>query len=196
MSARAQGREDGSTNVLVHTPAIAADGDANVLEFLMATPPDKTNILIISYVRSPDEWTQSWLDHAGEHPANLGIIQVGETTRSMASTQASSATAPTPDVLATVGNPSNLTELGITISEYLTDWDENPHETAVCFDSLTALLQYTDSVQTAFRFLHTLVGRVQTANARACYKITPGAHDRQTVATLRGLFDTVIEYEE
>ncbi|RBI62437.1 hypothetical protein DMJ13_11270 [halophilic archaeon] len=196
MNARAQGREGDSTNVLVRTPAIATDGDTNVLEFLTATPPEKTNVLIISYVRSADEWTRSWLDHAGEHPANLGIVQVGETMRSVARSQASSSTAPTPNVLATVGNPSNLTELGITISEYLTDWDDNPYETSICFDSLTALLQYTDSVRTAFRFLHTLVGRVQTAHARACYKIIPQAHDQQTVATLRGLFDTVIEYEE
>lgn len=170
-----------------------ADGDETCLDFLTATPPHQANVLFISYVRTPDDWLRTWLDYTGERPAKFGFIQVGETTRSVAATHESGTTTRTKHVIKTVSTPSDLTELGITISEYLTDWNDNPNETVVCFDSLTALLQYTDDVQTAFRFLHTLVGRVQTAQARACYTITPDAHDDQTVATLTSLFDAVLE---
>ncbi|WP_135855069.1 DUF7504 family protein [Halorussus salinus] len=187
--------DTGDKNVLVHVPPLDDKGDAATLGFLTQTPPRETNVLVISYIRSADEWLRTWLDYAGESPAHLGIIRVGETTRSATTASASDSPSHSPSVIETVANPRNLTDLGITISEYISDWDENPYQTCVCFDSLTALLQYTENVQTAFRFLHTVVGRVKTANARACYQITPDAHDDQTVALITGLFDTVLEHK-
>lgn len=192
MSDRQQGRT-GGPNVLVQTSAMDATGDKTCLDFLTSTPPSQSNVLFVSYIRSPDDWIQTWLEYTRERPATLGFIQVGETTRSVAAGQASDITSQTDRVVQPVGNPGNLTELGITISERLTQWDANPHDTVICFDSITALLQYTDGVQTAFQFLHTLIGRIQTAQARACYTIAPDAHDDQTVATLTGLFDDVLD---
>ncbi len=98
-----------------------------------------------------------------------------------------------PDIVEGVANPTNLTGLGIKVSEYLTEWEGNGNRSVICFDPLTVLLQYAENVQTTFKFLHTLIERVQAAQARACYKIMPSAHDDRTVATLSSLFDGVID---
>lgn len=183
--------EANTTNVLVHTPAMTTDDELPYLDFLTTTPPSQTNLLVVSYTQTPDDWLPTWLDQTGERPAELGFIHVGDKTRSATTSQ--TATTDTLPVVETVANPRNLTALGITISEYLAAWEENPQTTVVCFDSVTALLQYTEGVQTTFQFLHTLIGRVQTAQARACYLITPEAHDKQTMATLTSLFDDSYE---
>lgn len=65
----------------------------------------------------------------------------------------------------------------------------------ICFDSITPLLQYVDSKQ-AYRFLHTLGGHIQSANAVAHYHMDPVAHDEQSVALVTSLVDAVVEIEE
>jgi hypothetical protein len=62
-------------------------------------------------------------------------------------------------------------------------------------DSLTALLQHV-SVDTAFRFVHVLSGRVERENAVLVAGINPGAHDDRTLATLTHLFDVAVVGEE
>ncbi|WP_227356663.1 DUF7504 family protein [Haladaptatus salinisoli] len=183
------------TNVLVRASPLDADGDSKCLDFLAASPPSLSNVLIVSYVRTPEEWLTRWRDYVGELPAQLGVIHVGDTMRSAAASapQPSASERRPPALVEGVASPTNLTGLGIKMSEYLTEWEDNGNRSAVCFDSLTVLLQYAEDVQTAFKFLHTLIGRVRAARARACYKITPSAHDDRTVATLSSLFDGVID---
>ena len=79
-----------------------------------------------------------------------------------------------------------------TVPESAADSDE---DISFCFNSITSLLQYAD-VQRAFRFLHVVTGRVKTVGGTGHYHLDPEAHDRQTLATLKGLFDAVIEVNE
>ena len=72
--------------------------------------------------------------------------------------------------------------------------DENEH-IAVCFNSITSLLQYAD-LQRGFRFLHVVTGRVKTVGGVGHFHIDPDAHDAQTLATLKGLFDAVVEVND
>ena len=95
------------------------------------------------------------------------------------------------DVERIVEEPADLTGLGITISERLTDWSP---DSLLIFESLTVLLEYVD-LKRVFRFLHVLVNRVKATGAVAHYHLDPGEHDDRTVATLTSLFDTVVAYE-
>lgn len=193
MSEHLHGQSDGGANVLIHTSARDADGDKKCLDFLTAPPPQQSNVLFVTYPQTPDEQMRTWLEYTGERPANLGIIDVGETTRAATAVHTPEPSPKPKQPIQTVENPSDLTGLGITISEQLADWEGNPYQTGIWFDSITALLQSTDDVQTAYRFLHTLIGRVKTVQGRACYTITPDAHDERTVAILTSLFDDVHE---
>lgn len=57
------------------------------------------------------------------------------------------------------------------------------------------MLQYAD-LQRTFRFLHVVTGRVKTVGGTGFYRIDPDAHDSQTMATIKGLFDAVVTRED
>ncbi|MEF8809025.1 DUF7504 family protein [Natronomonas sp.] len=84
--------------------------------------------------------------------------------------------------------PNDLTGQGIAIAEALDAGTE------VCFDSLTALLQYADR-ERAFQFLHSLGERCAEASATIHYHLDPEATDEQTVAAMSTLMDAVVDTE-
>ena len=49
------------------------------------------------------------------------------------------------------------------------------------------------NIQTVFRFLHVFTGRIKSAGALGIYVIESGMHDEQSIATLKQLFDGMIE---
>jgi hypothetical protein len=179
--------------VLLLTPSIH-ESTAEACHDLL-TPPDsrEQNILWVTYTRSPDACVRDWSSHAGERPRNARIVGVGETTR--AASAASGDETLTNETVETLANPSDLTGLGIQLSEILKEWGDNGNETVACFDSLTALLQYAD-LQTVYKFLHVLTGRFDTADVTAHFHLDPDACDQQTVSTLTSLFDAVVERED
>jgi hypothetical protein len=159
------------------------------------------NLLWVTYTRGPDEKLQSWRRHSDATPANLGVVSVGDTMRSAAAASAAvggpdagASTDEVPNPVESVTNPSDLTGLGITVGRYFDAWGTD-HPTSLCFDSVTALLQYVE-FETAYRFLHVLSGRVAAAGAVGHFHVDPAAHDEQTLATLRTLFDAVVTVED
>lgn len=177
------------SNVLLLAPSLGGQGNDVCLDLLTQTAPSETNILAISYTDTPQEWVDNWLDHAGVSPIRGGIVSVG---------QADAEIDDPSWAVKTVENPSDLTGIGIELSELLSgiataaDSDE---QIMVCFDGITSLLQYAD-LQRAFRFLHVVTGRVKTVGGIGHFHLDPEAHDPQTLATLKGLFDAVIEVDD
>jgi hypothetical protein len=177
------------SNVLLLAPSLGGQGSDVCLDILTQTVPSETNILAISYTDTPQEWVDSWLDHAGVSPVRGGIVSIGQ----------GEADIDDPSwAVKTVENPSDLTGIGIELSELLsgmaTAANDDEH-IAVCFDGITSLLQYAD-LQRAFRFLHVVTGRVKTVGGIGHFHLDPEAHDPQTLATLKGLFDAVIEVDD
>ena len=177
------------SNVLLLAPSLGGHGSDVCLDLLSQTTPTKTNILALTYTQTPREWVSDWMDHAGVSPVRGGIVSIGQAEASVNNPSWA---------VKTVENPSDLTGVGIQFSELLsgmaTAADEG-EQISVCFDSLTSLLQYAD-LQRAFRFLHVVTGRVKTAGGVGHYHLDPEAHDRQTLATLKGLFDAVVNVDE
>lgn len=184
------------SSVLLLAPSLDAATDDACFDLLSPAPPRDQDVLWVTYTRSPDACIEDWLARAGERPANLQFVSVGETTRSAS---ASSPTGPAPgggdEFVETLTSPGDLTGLGITLSEVLERWEGDGNPVVACFDSLTALLQYAD-LQTVYKFLHVLTGRFDAAGATAHFHLDPDACDQQTVSTLTSLFDTVIERDD
>jgi hypothetical protein len=193
-----------AATVLVESDSTDSERAATCTDLLHRHPSAEENLLWVTYTRGPDEVLESWRRHSDATPANLGVVSVGDTMRSAAAASAAvvgpdatdpdEATTGAPNPVEAVENPSDLTGLGITVGQYFEAWGtEQP--TSLCFDSVTALLQYVE-FQTAYRFLHVLSGRVAAAGAVGHFHIDPGAHDDQRVATLRTLFDAVVTVED
>ncbi|MFC7233861.1 DUF7504 family protein [Halosegnis marinus] len=156
-----------------------------------AAAPASTNVLAVALDGSVDDVADAWLRDAGRLPDRLAVVTVGESARGAAAAASGGATG-LPDGVSTasVSSPGDLTGLGIKLSQCLSSWEGGA--TTVRFDSLTTLLQFAD-LKRVFRFVHVLTGRLDSADAVGYFHVDPGAHDDQTLATLRGLFDTVLE---
>lgn len=138
---------------------------------------------------SPREAVYRWISKGEDPPSETTIVTVGEETRG--GTSAETVTSGRVRV-EPVRHPGNLTELGITITDTVTEWDGAPG--VVCFDALTTLLQYAE-LNEVYQFLHVLVARLEGAGVASFYRIDVNAHEEQTIATLRQLFDSVARIE-
>jgi hypothetical protein len=179
-----------ASSVLLLAPSLSDTEDACCADLLQPTDERGGNLLWVSYTKSPDSQLRRWRAHGHGHAANLGIVSVGESTRSTAAAQPGESHASGP--IEAVANPNDLTGLGIRLNNYLRRWEDNGHQTTLCFDSLTAMLQYIDP-ETAYEFLHILTGRIHAAGARAHFHMDPSAHDEQTVERFVSLCDAVVD---
>lgn len=161
----------------------------------LLTPPSETdvNVLWVAYSRTPDSCLTHWHQHGKTQPADISIINVGDSVRSASAATGESHGGPGP--IQTLPCAGDLTGLGIAISNVLSQWAKTDAQIVVCFDSLTALLQYVEP-EKAYEFLHVLTGRLFAADAIAHFHISPDAHDDQTVAMLRSLFDGEVSVTE
>lgn len=167
-----------AANVLVLSGRLDSDARVSYLEDLLA--PGLSNLLVVSFADDPARWLDDWGD---DGPPETAVL-VEEIERD--------GTAGHPGVERIVEEPADLTGLGITVSERLTDWGS---ESLLIFESLTVLLEHVE-LKRAFRFLHVLVNRVKATGATAHYHLDPDEHDDRTIATLTSLFDAVVAYED
>lgn len=99
----------------------------------------------------------------------------------------------TADQVEFVSSPADLTGIGIGVSEQLKRFAEaDTVRTRVAFYSLSTLLMYSE-LETVFRFLHVITGRVESIEGLGVFTIDPTTHDRSTINTLKQLFDGMIE---
>lgn len=96
-----------------------------------------------------------------------------------------------------VGSPSDLTGIGI---EYTSLYEDLHNEgigrvrTAVC--SVSTLLVYADELQPVYRFLHTLTGRVQSAEGFMTAVIDPTTQDDLTLNSIMQTLDGRIDVRQ
>lgn len=176
-----------ASNVLLLGPTAESRVRDACIDLLAGPTPERTNVLAVVYETSPAEFAARWSARTDAPPERGGIVAVGTTEVSVDESVWT---------VRAVTDPGDLSSVGLELSDQLSA-PNTPGDAgiAVCFDSLTALLDHTD-LQQAFRFLHVATARVESAGAVGHYHMDPDAHDRQTLATLEGLFDAVLAVEE
>jgi hypothetical protein len=174
-----------ATTVLLGAPSMTGGADDACVDLLSQAAPEATSVLWVSFTKSPSDCIGRWRDRHDADPSQFGVIVVGETI-------GTSGDAINPNAVQQITNPSDLTGIGIKVGEFISGRDE---DIAVCFDSLTALLQYVD-LETAYEFLHALTGQLYSAGAVSHFHIDPSAHDQRTVDTLLSLFDAEVDFAD
>lgn len=167
------------------------------VDLLTLESTDDTNALSITYTQSPCDRLALCEQYAESRPAEAAIINIDVNTRSATSVaDDESGEIPTELRIDHVSSPTDLTGLGIKITNQLDTWDtEVPSRQIVaCFHSVTTLLQYID-LRRSFKFLNILTTRFTNADAIAHYHMDLSAHDEQTISQLSHLFDAILEYE-
>ena len=151
------------------------------------------NVLSLGYSTPPDRATRAV--QSGTSPGEATFVCIGERTRSAAVTSSTAEQTLGSATLQVVPDPADLARIGMVVNDCLEEWADGDTRTVVCYHSLSDLLEHAD-LQTAFRFLHVLTGRIAAADARAHFHLDPATQDPETVGTLSMLFDEVVEVGE
>lgn len=180
------------TNVLLLGRAMDRTVSHVHRDLLSEQDPSGTRVLTVTF-QSPRRWLRRWQQQIGTDPVELGIVAVSETLSGQPDETILDGI--TENVSVQAVSPTDLTGLGIVLSDFLGSWSTEPEQVTVCFDSLTDLLQYSDT-KTVFRFLRIATRRLELVDANAHFHLDPSAHDEQTIATLRSAFDAVVTVED
>lgn len=177
-----------ASDVLLLGPMNGSIDDAMCTSVLNASPSPTKDLLMVSFTQPADERYTRLRTTLESMPERVCVVSGADEYGS--ETETPTGTGTTTLSVEVIRDPSDLPRLGITISKAIDRWEpENPP--VLCFHSLTALLQYTRSKR-VFRFIHLLQTRF---DGRAHYHMDVDAHDRQIVATLRPLFDAIVEFD-
>ena len=184
-----------ASSVLLLAPPLDTRDEETCLDLLTSVDTERSNVLCVTF-GSPDDTVDSWRRREGvELPSRTTIVSVGEGSRSAVPDRTAAGQFDDQVVLEFVSDPGDLTGLGMRLTECLDRWSESETRNVACFHSLTALLQYAD-LERAYRFLHVLVGHFEASGTVAHFHMDPGAHDVQTVNTVKTLIDAVIEVDD
>ncbi|WP_416838364.1 hypothetical protein [Haloferax sp. DFSO52] len=137
-----------------------------------------------------------WENRLGTWPTELVVV----------TTETRDPDAVAADEVEQVNSPADLTGLGMKATKHLARWESNAETDfdleskstlqsevttpIVVFDSLTILLQYA-SVQSVFKFLHTLTTRISNVDGHGVFFLDPVTQDDKTVHTFAAVFDAV-----
>jgi hypothetical protein len=164
------------------------------------SPADDPNVVVVALAGSPATWLDQWARLVdGDDADSRATFVVEEAMDWIAGhprDRLERVAPPETDVdVETVDSAGNLTDLGVTLVDELESHRTYDAPTALCFQSLTVLLQWSET-DAVFRFLHTLMGHLDDAasdgpDATAHFHIHEPAHEDDTVDRLRPLFDRV-----
>lgn len=185
-----------ANHVLVLAPLQDEVTDDICIDLCTPAPPTQVDVAFVSLTRTSDDLIEHWRDHESVLPATMALLCTDDQTRSADSASTVSRhDTPTQITVKSISDPSDLTRLGITIVNTLSDWEDSANQTVLCVHSLTGFLQYVDP-QRLFRFFHLLQTRIDRLDGFAHYHMDPSAHSPETVGIFTTLFDMVVRVRE
>ena len=177
------------TNIMLIGPPMS--GKETIINNIVFNGLNNGEAAVIVTTREPGESVLQWFEYNNlEIPSeHIGIVDCVTKTLGV----------PTADTfnIKRASSPVDLTGIGVKISQFLEDFwmKKNIRKTRLCINSLSTMLMYSN-IQTVFRFLHVFTGRVKAAGAIGIYVVEDGMHDAQAIATLKQLFDGILEVKQ
>lgn len=153
-------RLDRGQNVLVATPS--SEPAETLCRELLETAADLTGLLAITYDRTADEVIEMYCRNGQKSsPERVAVVDIDSENRLV---EELPDTEPSGVEMGTtlVSHPANLTEIGATVTQLLSEFEAEELQLIGYFDSLTPLVTFTDSKR-AHRFLHTFTTHLTTA---------------------------------
>jgi KaiC/GvpD/RAD55 family RecA-like ATPase len=174
------------TNIMVIGPPMS--GKDEIINGIIYNGLKNEESSVVVSTRDPGERVFDWFSqHSLDiKDSNIGIVDCVTKTLGMGAVDTEN--------IKRASSPVDLTGIGVKISQFFDEFlmKKNIQEMRLCINSLSTILMYSN-IQTVFRFLHVFTGRVKAANALGIYVVEDEMHDPQTIATLKQLFDGMIE---
>ncbi|MFQ6057211.1 MAG: RAD55 family ATPase [Methanosarcinales archaeon] len=174
------------TNIMLIGPPMS--GKDSIINNIVYSGLLEGNGAVIVSTREPGERVIEWFQR---YNLNIPLTHIGIVD---CVTKTLGISAPDTVNIKRASSPVDLTGIGVKISQFLENFwmKKTIRKTRLCINSLSTILMYSN-LQTVFRFLHVFTGRVKAAGSMGVYIVEEGMHDSQTIATLKQLFDGMIE---
>jgi hypothetical protein len=174
------------TNLMMIGPPMSRKDE--LLDAIIFNSQKSEDSAIIVSTREPGERVLGWFEDNGMDIQNADIGIVDCVTRTLGLGAADT------EKIKRASSPVDLTGIGVKISQFFEEMlvKKQKKQIHLCINSLSTILMYSN-IQTVFRFLHVFTGRVKAANGFGLYVVEDEMHDAQTIATLKQLFDGMIE---
>lgn len=179
-----------SSSVLLLAPLHESPEDGACIDLLTRDPPAETNVLSVTLSAAPSERLSAWQREAGDElPSRATIV---DARREMNDGRLPMSEAG-PISVCSLPEHANLYDFALAIAGQLGKWEGTAETTGMCLHSVTTLLATydTDRVISLITALNDLCERFGVI---AHHHVDVDAHDEETVAMLRPLYDAVIEY--
>lgn len=179
-----------ATNVLLVAPEVGQSVESLFAELLQSLETPPNHLVGVAMSKSPWDFLDPWRRAFPRGSASFSFVSANSVSRSVAAGTGAEDATPGSDVTQ-INDVTPVDAFGEAIADHLAEADA---ETALCFHSLTDLLEFVDD-ETAFDFLHVVLSRVRRSGARGVYHIDADVHDEETVVKLSTLFDLVVEFD-
>lgn len=186
-----QGELEDATNVLLVAPEVSQSVESLFSELLLSLESPPSRVIGVTMSKSPWDFLEPWRRAFPRGTASFSFVSANGVSRSVAADAGADDGPGTGSDVTHVNDVTPVDAFGQTIANQLA---EDGAETAVCFHSLTDLLEYVDE-ETAFDFLHVVLSRVRRSGARGIYHIDGSVHDEETIVKLSTPFDLVVEFD-
>lgn len=169
---------------LVLTPRAEAETFQGCTESLTRSESDP-NLLTVVFTLTPQDIVGSLAKSFDTPPSEVGIVSVGDQTRSAVSGSMPRSSAGPRMTVTAVANHENFSRLVTVIDLHLQEMSGQP---TVYFGSLGSLFDH-GTLRSVFRVLHILTSGVREAGATAQFFLDPDIVTPSTVKTIEPLFD-------
>jgi hypothetical protein len=175
---------DAGTNLLVTGPSL---GGTRELVMRLLTCQSAEGLLLLTTELGGDEAIANY--EATGYPYVTSRMAVVDCTRGSQDDDDRNVHA--------VSAPSDLTGIGIAFSSlYERLYGAGIEKVRTGLYTLAPLVMYTKEIQPLYRFLHTMTGRIRTADGLGVSAIDPESQDEKTFRTLTQPFDAQIELRD
>ncbi len=172
---------DGGTNIMLIGPPMC--GKEALLNSIMAGGLRSGEGVILVETRMPGR--EALLKLKPPVGARVGIVDC--VTRTLG------VNAPDTASVKHISSPVDLTGVGVRVSQFADEFGRGDQDNyRLSIDSLSTMLMYS-SLQTVYRFMHVMAGRVVMQHNLGVYVVDEDMHDAQTIATLKQLFNAVLQ---
>jgi KaiC/GvpD/RAD55 family RecA-like ATPase len=172
---------DGGTNIMLIGPPMCGKGA--ILNSIMAAGLRSDEAVILVETRLPGrDALQKLKPPVG---ARVGVVDC--VTRALGVNATDTAG------VRHISSPVDLTGVGVRVSQFTDEFGRAEADgLRLGIDSLSTMLMYS-SLQTVYRFMHVIAGRIAMQHNLGVYVVDEDMHDAQTVATLKQLFNAVLQ---
>jgi hypothetical protein len=182
---------EGATNVLLVAPEPGGSVESLFSKLLLSLESPPAHTVGVTMSKSPWDFLEPWQRSFPRGDASFSFVSASSISRSVAAGTAAGEGGSTESAVTHVDGVEPVEAFGQTIADHVAE--EGPG-TAVCFHSLTDLLEFVDP-ETAFDFLHVVLSRIRRNGGRGIFHVDGDAHDEETIVTLSTLFDLVVEFD-